>query len=258
LVEECQQKVVELSNMCEAFEPPSSQQVQGSKPPVFAATAGATSHPPHAAHSRAGQLARSGRTAAGSRSHARCKEETGSAVRDTLRKQLMELSTEDPRSIFITRRINKLGFRSREILHQHYNQYGEVSRVLVAHSEVKPFRDSNGQLRTRPGGLGLIVMRDPASVTPILALGEEQMVAGHMIRVQRFDKPKVTCEMKAQADDTGYTGNGSGTSTALGSGSRGSRSDWSGSRSPDKSEEGGSSEPYEKSDVDVGSSGSST
>jgi hypothetical protein len=109
---------------------------------------------------------------------------------DTLRSHLTELSAEDPESIFIARRINKLGFRSREILHQHFAQYGVVSRVLVAHSKVKPFRDSRGQLRTRPGGLGLIVMRDAATVRAILSNGEEQMVAGQQIRVQCFERPK--------------------------------------------------------------------
>jgi len=187
------------------------------------------------------------------RSRARSPE-TGSGQRDTLRSHLTELSTEDPGCIFITRRINKLGFRSREILQQHYSQYGEVSRVLVAHSKVKPFRDSSGQLRTRPGGLGLIVMRKAPVVKKILALGEEQMVAGHQIRIQCFERPKV--------DETSF--NGSETSTTVGK-SQGTGSDGSGSRSAEKSEggssngkseEGGSSnDPYEKSDADAGSSG---
>jgi hypothetical protein len=171
--------------------------------------------------------------------------ENGSGQRDTLRSHLTELSTEDPGCIFITRRINKLGFRSREILQQHYSQYGEVSRVLVAHSKVKPFRDSSGQLRTRPGGLGLVVMRKALAVNKILALGEEQMVAGHQIRIQCFERPKV--------DETSF--NGSETSTTVGK-SQGTGSDGSGSRSNGKSEEGGSSnDPYEKSDADAGSSG---
>lgn len=180
--------------------------------------------------------------------HSRLPEECVPGQRDTLRSHLTELSTEDPECIFITRRINKLGFRSREVLHQHFSQYGDVSRVLVAHSKVKPFRDSSGQLRTRPGGLGLIVMRKAASVRSILSLGEEQMVAGHQIRVQCFEKPKV--------DDTSYNGCGTSTSTgSTGSKSQRIRSDGSGTQSPDKSEEGGSSEPTEKCDADVGSSG---
>jgi len=107
----------------------------------------------------------------------------------TLRDYLSELKGQDPDRIFTARRINKLGFRSREVLNAHYSQYGDVVQVLVAHSEVRPFRDVGGQLRTRPGGLGMIVMRDAASVKKILALGEEQIVGGHQIRVQEFERP---------------------------------------------------------------------
>lgn len=172
--------------------------------------------------------------------------------RDTLRSHLTELSTEDPECIFIARRINKLGFRSREILRNHYSQFGEVARVLVAHSKVKPFRDSSGQLRTRPGGLGLLVMKKADSVNTILGAGEEQMVAGHQIRVQRFERPKIDAESFGgtafnNPGTANYNG-GSGTSTAPGSNSNsGSRSAGSSSGTPEKSEEI-SSEPNEKSD----------
>lgn len=109
--------------------------------------------------------------------------------RCTLRDYLSELRHTDPERIFTARHISKLGFRSRDILQNHYSHYGEVSRVLVAHSKVRPFRDSGGQFRTRPGGLGLVVMSDPAAVRTILALGEEQCVLGQQIRVQRFQRP---------------------------------------------------------------------
>lgn len=110
--------------------------------------------------------------------------------RDTLRAYLTEMGSEDPSCIFITRRINKLGFKSREILFQHFSKYGAVSRVLVAHSKVKPFKEASGELRTRPGSLGLVVMKEAPSVTKILALGEAQTVAGHPIMVQSFERPQ--------------------------------------------------------------------
>eukprot|EP00971_Amphidinium_carterae_P109802 2175142-Amphidinium_carterae.1 len=37
---------------------------------------------------------------------------------------------------------------------------GEVARVLVAHSRVRNIRETNGQVWVRPGGLGLIVMKE--------------------------------------------------------------------------------------------------
>mmetsp|Transcript_17592 Transcript_17592/g.50010 ORF Transcript_17592/g.50010 Transcript_17592/m.50010 type:complete len:911 (-) Transcript_17592:367-3099(-) len=196
---------------------------------------------------------------------------------DTLRSHLNELSSEDPCRIFIARKINKLGFRSRGILVRHFSQYGEVSRVLVAHSKVKPFHDAAGQLRTRPGSLGLIVMRKATAVKKILALGEEQMVAGYEIRIQCFERPKVD-ETRFAGSETSTTvgkSQGSGSSGSDGSGSRsankssGGSSDISGSQSQGKSEEGGSSnasndkseeggssnDSYDKSDPDAGSSG---
>jgi hypothetical protein len=157
--------------------------------------------------------------------------------KDTLRSHLTEVSMEDPACIFIARRINKLGFRSREVLRQHYAQYGEVSRVLVAHSKVKPFRDAYGQLRTRPGGLGLIVMKTVADVLTILAVGEEHIVAGHQIRVQAFERPKAEnmCNPPTQSSNTDST---TASASREGSGSSGNQSSSSrdSSTEPDEKE----------------------
>lgn len=164
---------------------------------------------------------------------------------ETLRLHLTALCNEDPNRIFVTRRINKLGFRSKEVLWQHYAKFGEVDQVLVAHSKVKPFRDNSGQLRTRPGGLGIVVMRDPATVKHILSLGEEQVIAGHQIRIHTFERPKV--------DGEGSSGSNSGASSSTAdtkgprsAGSNGGRSDGSGSSGSgghqSKSEEGTTSD----------------
>mmetsp|Transcript_8000 Transcript_8000/g.17368 ORF Transcript_8000/g.17368 Transcript_8000/m.17368 type:complete len:662 (-) Transcript_8000:72-2057(-) len=117
----------------------------------------------------------------------------------TLRAHLTLLQKENPECIFIARRINKLGFRSREVLHSHYSQLakswhlpsgkGEVCRVLVAHSKVKPFHDTDGRVRTRPGGLGFVIMSSVEVVRLILAQGQRQVIEGHEVRVQRFDRP---------------------------------------------------------------------
>jgi len=169
-------------------------------------------------------------------------------ARDTLRSYLIELSKEDASRIFIARGINKLGFRSRELLCQHYEQYGQVSRVLVANSKVKPYRDYSGQLRTRPGGLGIIVMAQAASVKRILSMGEEQLVGGQNIKVQCFTRPPQVEDVH----DPSFKSVAMSTS-ASNSTFQQQRSDESGSRSPE-----GSSEPCEKCDADIGSSGAET
>merc|ERR1719498_1930584 len=110
----------------------------------------------------------------------------------TLSSHLMEVSTEDPACVFVVRQIHKLGFQSREKIFQHYSQFGKVLRVLVADKRVKAFPGANGQRKTRPGGLGLIVMRSGASVSKILALGSEQCIDGHNVVIQAYEGPRTS------------------------------------------------------------------
>ncbi|CAE7389973.1 unnamed protein product [Symbiodinium natans] len=100
---------------------------------------------------------------------------------------LTHLQSEDPKCVFITRRINGMGFQSKDILHAFYGQYGKVVKVLVAHSKVKPFRRQGAQARIRPGSLGFVVMDSPEAVEKILAVGTNHKVAGHMISVEPFE-----------------------------------------------------------------------
>ncbi|KAF4648189.1 hypothetical protein FOL46_003258, partial [Perkinsus olseni] len=53
----------------------------------------------------------------------------------TLRTLLQELDKEDESCIFIVRRIHKFGFRSPVFLREYFEDYGEVRKVLVAHSK---------------------------------------------------------------------------------------------------------------------------
>eukprot|EP00931_Biecheleriopsis_adriatica_P026271 TRINITY_DN15_c0_g1_i1.p1 TRINITY_DN15_c0_g1~~TRINITY_DN15_c0_g1_i1.p1 ORF type:complete len:863 (+),score=183.52 TRINITY_DN15_c0_g1_i1:231-2591(+) len=121
---------------------------------------------------------------------------------ETLRNHLTELRHVDPNCIFITRRIHKLGFRSREIIMEHFSQYGTILRVLVAHSKVKSFKAQSSQPRTRPGGLGIVVMQHASSVAHVLSLGDEQLVSGISISVQRFQRPLLVLKTsQAQGQD---------------------------------------------------------
>jgi len=104
----------------------------------------------------------------------------------TLRGYLEELRSENPRCIFIVRRINKLGFRSKSLLEGHYAQYGKVLQVCVAHSKVKPLPNSGQTARTRPGNFGLVVMQDPAAVQKVLDKGENHFIDGVEISVQKY------------------------------------------------------------------------
>jgi hypothetical protein len=123
----------------------------------------------------------------------------------SLRHYLEEVSAEDPARILVARRIHNLGFNSQKILREHFSQYGPVLRVLVAHRKIKGIADARGNPKTRPGSLGLIIMKRVASIKKIIALGEEQAVSGHQIRVEMFERSKMTdaCrEVEQSSTDT--------------------------------------------------------
>jgi len=115
----------------------------------------------------------------------------------TLSDHLVEVSEADPRCVFVVRQIHKFGFQSCELLRRHYSHYGTVHRVLVADKRVKCFPGSTGERKTRPGGMGLIIMDDAGSTSRILSAGCEQLVFGNMIVVQPYDDPNSgTCVLQ--------------------------------------------------------------
>jgi len=198
--------------------PPAQQAAHAANTAADASSAAGSATSARKRGARAEHGARGKAPAPGSRSPLQ-NPGTAGPQNDTLRSHLTDLLSEDPNSIFITRRINKLGFCSREILKQHYSKYGKVLRVLVATSKVKPFRDARGQMRTRPGGLGLIVMQNAEQVRAILAAGEEQDVSGHQIRVQCFERPQAEEPWGAEPGTSGDSGASTATGSTADSGS---------------------------------------
>jgi len=106
---------------------------------------------------------------------------------DTLRVNLQELGREHPERVICLRKINRLGFESRELLERHYSSYGMPSRILVAHLFTRASRRRSA--RMRPAGVGFMVMETKADAERILELGESQQVDGVHILVQRFEPP---------------------------------------------------------------------
>merc|ERR1719468_982689 len=106
----------------------------------------------------------------------------------TLSASLQMLAAVDPACLLIVRRINKLGFKASRKLKQHFSTYGVVTRVLVAHSTVKQQGEPASRARRRPSSLGFVHMALPSAVVDILTLGENQDIAGSVIRVQRFER----------------------------------------------------------------------
>jgi hypothetical protein len=120
----------------------------------------------------------------------------------TLGMQLEKVQEENPNCVFIARKISGMGFHSQDMLAEHYAKYGTVSKVLVAHSKVKP---THGQPRIRPGSLGFVVMACAKSVHAILEDGKEQTVAGHRICVEPFERA-ARCQEKTTEGASTNTG----------------------------------------------------
>jgi len=121
---------------------------------------------------------------------------------ETLRMHLRSLINVDSGRVLIVRKINRLGFASQAILHEHFSWYGIVERVLVAHSRVKSTCAGGDKgaspvsSRLRPSGLGFIVMSRVEDAQAILAHGSEQPVNGIVVRIQQFQR-----QVTAQEDD---------------------------------------------------------
>jgi len=106
---------------------------------------------------------------------------------ETLRTHLQHLQTKDPKRIFIVRKINRLGFASPNILKTHFQQYGPVESVLVAHSHVR-CNSRSAIARLRPSGLGFVLMEVAEHAKQILAQGLVHVVEGETIYLSPFDK----------------------------------------------------------------------
>jgi len=105
----------------------------------------------------------------------------------TMKSQLQALQNEDPSTVFIARRINKLGFASADQLRSYFSRYGEVKCVYVSHSRVKSIRPDS-YWRMRAASLGFVVMFSANATARILADGPEHAVGDASIRVHMFHR----------------------------------------------------------------------
>jgi len=104
----------------------------------------------------------------------------------SLRRDLELLRERNPERVIILRKIKKLGFESPTLLTQHFQQYGQVAEVLVAHSHIRPTaKRPNG--RVRPASLGFMVMASEEAAQCALQAGETQTVCGTVIELTSFE-----------------------------------------------------------------------
>jgi len=109
-------------------------------------------------------------------------EESGGS----LRRDLERLRERNPERVIIVRKIKKLGFESPALLEEHFQQYGQVAEVLVAHSHVKPTaKRPNG--RVRPAALGFVVMESEEAAQRAVAAGATPVIGGVAIEMSSFE-----------------------------------------------------------------------
>lgn len=108
----------------------------------------------------------------------------------SLRNDLERLKMYDRERCLLVRNIKKLGLSSQQRLQAHFERYGAVSEVLVAHSFEKP--SAKRRLgRVRPATKGFVVMEESAAARAVLEAGEAHMVEDddqlHEVIVQHFN-----------------------------------------------------------------------
>lgn len=124
-----------------------------------------------------------------------------------MKAQLQALQLEEPTTVFIARRINKLGFSSAEQLEAHFSKYGEVKGVYVSHSRVKSLRAPgdrhmpDAHWRLRAAALGFVVMKSAEATATILSEGSDHVVNGVSVRLQSFHRR--SCADAAPGSDRG-------------------------------------------------------
>lgn len=108
----------------------------------------------------------------------------------SLRADLEKLRTLDPACCLLIRKIKRLGLNSQERLRSHFERYGPVQEVLVAHTFEKPSAKRRHG-RVRPAAMGFVVLGDQSSTQAALEASETQLVADGdefvEVHVSRFD-----------------------------------------------------------------------
>lgn len=125
---------------------------------------------------------------------------------DTMKAQLQALQHESPCCVFITRRINKLGFSSADQLREYFSRYGFVKNVFVSHSRVKSMRHFRNRRipsvhwRVRAAALGFVVMDSAEATSDVFRDGPDHLVGGVFIKVQPFHQ-RSSREHEAEDDE---------------------------------------------------------
>jgi len=104
----------------------------------------------------------------------------------SLREDLNRLREYDSDRCLIVRRIKKLGLASSDLLRDHFERFGNVSDVLVAHSFERKSQKCRCD-RIRPAALGFVVMENAQAAAAAIAAGPTLEVNNVLIYIKKFE-----------------------------------------------------------------------
>jgi len=108
----------------------------------------------------------------------------------TMKDQLLQLQHEDPKCVFMVRKIQRLGFDSPEFLREYFEEFGAVKGVFASHSRIKSGAvgpETERKLRHRPASLGFVVMETREAAQKILEK-EDHEIKGFLVGVRAFQQ----------------------------------------------------------------------
>jgi hypothetical protein len=105
---------------------------------------------------------------------------------NTLKENLRQLSSLDPKTVILVRKISKLGMNSPQLLEIYFSQFGPVKKIFISHAIEKP-HGRRTQPRWRPATLGFIAMENAEDAEKAKQRGTEQTVLGVTIQAVEYE-----------------------------------------------------------------------
>ena len=93
------------------------------------------------------------------------------------------LDEHDENLVITVRKIHRLGFKSARALRKHFQQFGNVEKVLLLPSRPK---SSDPDLKPRPASMGFIVMSSVEAANSALSSKDTHLIQGWPVFVQKF------------------------------------------------------------------------
>jgi hypothetical protein len=119
--------------------------------------------------------------------------------------QLNELQSEDPDKILIVRKINRLGFDSADVLKEHFEEFGKVSKVRLSNAHQKE-HSGHFHVRLRPSGIGFVVFESSGAAAKVLAEGETRVIQGVEVHLRAFERRRFDASSTVDFDEEIFAG----------------------------------------------------